>query len=273
MYKKRNGKYPNLKNPQLFTEKIQWLKLNDRSDFHTICADKYAVRKYISEEIGEKYLVPLLFSTKNVKDLHPKRLPDYPFIIKTNHDSQGNQIVMSKTKLDFPELRSRFEKKLKTRYYNVDKEWQYKNIKPRILIEKLLLDKNNNIPNDYKFLCFNGRVLLIQVDTERDQKDQLRFFYDKDWNKLDIDGEILNILTKKGHSSDSEVEEPFNLKKMIKYSEKIARNFDFVRVDWYEVDKILYFGEITFHPAGGFNGFVSAEWDKKYGNLLNLSEN
>lgn len=270
-YKRKIGYFPDLDNPKSFTEKIQWLKLNDRTNLHTICADKYLVRNFISEEIGIEYLIPLSFQTYNAKDLTLENLPDYPCIIKTNHDSQGSIFVYDKYKIDWKSTQQYFIKKLKTNYYYLEKEWQYKNIKPCIIVEKLLLDKRGNIPNDFKFYCFNGIAKLIQVDKDRGKSIYTRHFYDSQWVKQKFNGDIKDPVTREGNNSNIEIKKPICLNKMIKFSEKIAKRFDFVRVDWYEIEGKLYFGEITFHPNGGFGGFVTEAWDKKYGKLLKLN--
>lgn len=271
MYKRRMGYFPDLNNPELFTEKIQWLKLNDRTKLHTICADKYLVRNFIKEEIGYEYLIPLSFQTYNAKDLTPGNLPDYPCIIKANHDSQGAIFVYDKSKINWKSTQQYFKKKLKTNYYYLEKEWQYKNIRPCLIVEKLLLDKNGNIPYDFKFYCFNGIAKLIQIDKDRGKKIYTRHWYDRQWIQQKTNGYINNLVIRKGNNSSIQIKKPIYFNRMIEFSEKIAKRFDFVRVDWYEIEGKLYFGEITFHPGGGFDGLVTEAWDKKYGKLLNLN--
>jgi hypothetical protein len=140
----------NLEKPETLNEKIVWLKLNDRTPLHTQCADKYAVREYVSAKIGAEYLVPLLYMTKNTNEITPNNLPDFPCIIKTNHDSGVGYFVKKKNDVDWKTVRQSLKKRLKHNYYYGKKEWQYKNIKPCIIVEKLLTDKDGNIPYDYK---------------------------------------------------------------------------------------------------------------------------
>ncbi|HPP10815.1 MAG TPA: ATP-grasp fold amidoligase family protein [Defluviitoga tunisiensis] len=144
-YKKLLDRDLDLKNPKLFTEKIQWLKLNDRKDIYTKCADKYLVRNYIKEKIGEKYLIPLVFVTEDYKDINEDNLPDYPVIVKTTHDSGGNFIIQYKKNFDFKRLQRVLACKLKNNYYYLNREWEYKNIKPSIIVEKLLKDDSGNM--------------------------------------------------------------------------------------------------------------------------------
>jgi len=155
-FKKRFGRALDLDNPQTFNEKLQWLKLNDRTALHTICADKYKVRDYVKEKIGEEYLVPLVFETKNPKDIIPENLPDYPVIIKTNHASYGGVIVRDKSQHNWKTVQKTLAKSLRINYYYKSKEWQYKNIERRIVVEKLLTGDSGDIPFDYKMHYFNG---------------------------------------------------------------------------------------------------------------------
>ena len=178
------GYHLNLKNPKTFNEKLQWLKLYDRSLLHTICADKHAVREYIKKEIGDKYLIPVHRVINNIDELKVKNLPDYPCIIKTTHDSANYEIVYNKSDVCWKELKRKMKKSLKNNFYYFGKEWQYKNIKPKIIIEKLLIE-NNDLPVDYKFHCFNGKVEIIQVNTNRKQG-LIKTLYDKNWNILDF---------------------------------------------------------------------------------------
>jgi len=166
-FKRVMGYNLDLNNPKTLNEKIQWLKLNHNTTLHTQCADKYAVRNYVKNKIGENYLVPLYYSTENSNEIQPEILPEFPFIIKTNHDSSGGIIVKDKSNIDWIKVQKSLKKRLKKNYYYYSKEKQYKDISPRIIVEKLLVDKGGNIPNDYKIHCFNGEPKIIQVDSNR----------------------------------------------------------------------------------------------------------
>ncbi len=252
----------NLDNPKTLNEKIQWLKFNDRRTLHTICADKYAVREHIKERIGEKYLIPLLYKTENVNDIHASNLPDEPFVIKTNHDSGGVVLVQDKNNMDWKDVRKDLLKKLKTNYYYTGKEWQYKNIKPCIIIEELLLDENNNIPSDYKLHCFNGKLKFTQIDTGRFENHE-RHLHDIDWNLIDC-----QWFFKSGEG----VEKPKLMDKMQELAEELAKDFDYVRIDLYNIGEKIYFGEITFTPGSGWEFFSPIECDRKFGEMLNLTK-
>ena len=261
-FKNALGYELDLNNPQTLNEKIQWLKLNDRNQLQTICADKYAVREYIRNKIGEQYLIPLILKTEKITDIFPENLPDYPFIIKTNHDSSGGIIVRDKSKIDWQNVRRKLAINLKNNYYYFNKEWQYKHIKPCIIVEKLLLDGSGSIPSDYKLHCFNGKLAFVQVDIDR-QTDHRRSIYDPHWNLLDC-----QWLYQKGGS----VAKPISFNKMSSLAEEIARDFCYVRVDFYNLNGEIYFGELTFHPGSGIELFTPFDWDKKFGAQLNLSQ-
>lgn len=258
------GYFPNLKNPSTFNEKIQWLKINKRYPLQTICVDKYLVRNFISKIIGKEYLIPLLNNTFDPKDIVPEFLPDTPCIIKTNHDSGGVVLVYDKTNINWKATQKLLYEKMKKNYYYICREWPYKNIKPRIIIEELLLDKDGNTQDDYRIYCFNGKAKLIVIDENREKPNHSRYWFNTEWKRLDIrDKHTVNI--------NSNIKKPKTLNKMISLSEKISNIFTFLRVDWYEVDGKLYIGELTFYPAGGFGKFESNKWDSIIGNYLDLN--
>ncbi len=269
-FKKKMGYEIDLKNPRTLNEKINWLKLNDRTPLHTQCADKYAVRSYIKEKIGEEYLVPLLFTTRNPKDISPDLLPEVPFIIKTNHNSGGSVIVRNKEDINWPELQSKLKRSLGRNYYKTTNQWQYKDIVPCVVVEKLLPGENGNLPFDYKLHCFNGKVNMIQVDVGRNSDNHYRNWYNVNWER-----EPYRWSAKKGKNkftdpSVDEVEKPASLNRMIKLSETIAKDFIYVRVDWYDINGALYFGEITFHQDSGYRAILPIEWDRTLGDKLIL---
>ncbi|MFL0352526.1 ATP-grasp fold amidoligase family protein [Xanthomarina sp. GH4-25] len=254
------GYKPDLENPKTYNEKMQWLKLNDRTPLHTQCADKYAVRDYVREKVDEKYLIPLVFETTRLKDIKPENIPDYPVIVKANHDSSGGSIILDKEKTNWTIVRNKLYKSLHINYYTKYKEWQYKNIKPRIIVEKLLQHEDGSIPFDYKMHYFNGELVFIQVDIDR-HADHRRNLYDKDWNFMDIVWVYEN---------GNPVEKPICFEEMKTVSKALAQDFCYVRVDLYTLGDKVYFGEITFHSESGFSGFKPKEWDLKLGNMLTL---
>lgn len=271
VYKKLMGKKLNLKNPQTLNEKINWLKIYDRTPLHTKCADKYKVREFIAGKIGEEYLVPLYFHTKNVLELNPENVTITPCIIKANHDSDGGTFIFNLDDINWVELQHSFNLRLRKNYYHKTREWQYKNIEPRIIVEKLLQDSNGKVPMDYKIHCFNGIVNMIQVDIGRGTTGHCRNWYNADWKREPYRWSSLKENGKFTDPSEEDVPPPKTLKKMIELSEVLSKEFDYVRVDWYDVDGDLYFGELTFHHDGGSKPILPEEWDYELGRRLKLT--
>ena len=267
-FKKIFGVLPNLENPKTFNEKINWLKLNDRTQLHTICADKYAVRNYVKEKIGEEFLIPLVFQSYNVSDVIPSNFPEYAFIIKTNHDSSGGIIVKDKYTVSWRKINEALKKLLKKNYYYASKEWQYKNIKPCILAEKLLVSSDGDIPFDYKFHCFHGQVEIIQVDIDR-YTNHKRNLYNVTWELLPFTWSIwknnMPLWTNR-----KEIKRPKMLDEMIIAAQRLSTDFKYVRIDLYELNNTIYFGEMTFHHGGGLEIIHPREWDTILGNKLQL---
>ena len=267
-FKRVFGHAPNLRNPKTLNEKIQWLKLHDRTPLHTQCADKYAVRRYVTEKIGGEYLVPLHYSTENPADIIPQHLPDTPFIVKTTHGSSGGAMVKDKSGIDWKRLRKSLGKLLRQNYYYQSKEWPYKNIKPRIVVEELLSDENGNIPFDYKIHCFNSQPGIIQVDLDR-FIDHKRNLYDTQWKLLPFtwcdwgDGKPL-------WPNGRNVPAPSQLKQMLHIAQALSSEFLYARVDLYEVKGRVFFGEITLHHGSGTEIFSPSEWDRTLGDMLKL---
>ena len=258
-FKKRFGYELNISNPKTINEKIQWLKLFDRTPLHTKCADKYLVREYIKETIGEKYLIPLLFNTFKVKDINVENLPNYPTVIKANH-TRGAFLIKDKNNIDLKNIQKKLNSELNTNFYYRTREWQYKNILPRIIVEKMLLDENGNLPIDYKIWCMNGKVIMFQVDTGS-QGNHIITFFDKNWKVLPF---------KKAYPINENVNIPNNLEEMLQIAEKLSKDFLFVRVDLYNINNKVYFGELTFHPESGFGKFYPENSDFELGKKLNL---
>lgn len=260
-FKKHIGYALNLDNPQTLNEKINWLKLYDRKDLHTTVADKYKVRAYVEEKVGAKYLIPLLYHTKNADEIRPENLPDLNYIIKTNHDSSGGVIVRDPSSIDWDLTRNRFKHLLKENHYYSTNEWQYKNIEPRIVVEELLTYEDGSIPDDYKCHCFNGKLAFVMIDFDRHSNKRTRNLYDPEWNLIPCNW---------GRPYGKEVAKPENFEEMKVIAEKLSKDFKYVRVDFYLVKGSIYFGEITFHHASGFQKFYTHECDLKLGQQLNI---
>lgn len=261
-----------LKNPQRLNEKIQWYKLHYKNPLITQCADKYEVRKHVSQTIGEEYLIPLVFHTQNYKELNANNLPDYPVIIKANHTAGTNHIVRDKRAVNWKSIETDCRWWLHLNYYYIDKEWQYNKIKPRIVIEKLLTDSNGQVPSDYKLHYFNGKFEFLQVDLDRFNLHK-RNMYDKDWNLLPFTWSILDDQNYPVWDNGRSVERPNNLELLIELGEKLAKPFPYVRVDFYILNDKIFFGELTFHHGGGYEQFTPTKWDLYFGKKVPLIEN
>ena len=259
-FKRKLGYSLEINNPTTFNEKIQWLKLNYKKPEITMAADKYEVREYIKEKIGENYLIPLWEIFDDYKKINFVTLPN-SFALKATHGSGWNIICHNKNKLNFKQLNRTLKYWQKTSYYQFGKEWAYKNIKPRFICERLILDENNKSPMDYKFFCFNGVPRFIQIDIDRFETHK-RLFYDVKWNKQPF-GLLYDI-------PDFELDPPNNLSLMVNLAEKLASDFPFVRVDFYNLNGKIFFGELTFYPENGTGVFIPQNWDHKFGELLKL---
>ena len=268
-YWRKTRKYLNLDNPKTLNEKIQWLKLNDRDADYTIYADKYRVRTFVKDLIGEKYLIPLLCVFKDEKAISLSELPAEPFIIKTNHDSTGGLIFRNKSLVNIDKIRKDLKNKLSRNHYYLTKEYQYKDIEKCIIVEKLLIDKNNKIPNDYKFHCFHGKVAFIYVSIDREGANY-RKIYTSTWKAIDVSWCPLG----EGNSkfSGPDIEKPLNLSEMIDLAETLSQRFRYVRIDLYNVDGQIYFGEVTQHQGGGFEVITPLKYDEKWGSMLLLDD-
>lgn len=269
-YRKIYGTTPNLANPQTLNEKILWLKLNDHSDLHTQCADKYTVREYLSQKFGNEFLVPLLYHTTNPEDITMDVIPDFPCIIKASHSQGDMKIIRNKEDIDIKKFQFKMKIWLKRNLYIETQEWQYKNIKPRIIVEKLLLDKEGHIPNDYKLHFINGQLAFVYCSVGRETVNK-RNIYDANWNPLyftwvEPQKDTVNL-------RGEEIVPPKSFEKMKEIGSEIAKDFPYyVRVDFYDVDGVLYFGEITFHHGSGLDVFKPSHYDTDYGKLLALPQ-
>lgn len=264
-YKKIFGYSLNLSSPRTLNEKLQWLKLNDRKDFYTICADKYAVRDFLGEKFGTEYLVPLIYHTNDWRNITPEHISQYPCIVKANHTSGDYVILRNKDDVNWKQLRLKCKWWLKKDYYIVSQEWQYKNIERQIVVEELLQTENGRIPNDYKLHYINGELQFVYVSIDREGVNK-RNIYDANWQPLNFSWVEKGVNNVRGR----EIEPPATFDVMKRIASKVAENFKYVRVDFYDVDGRLYFGEITLHHGSGFDVFSPVEYDLKYGELLNL---
>lgn len=268
-FRKVFGREPDLENPKTLNEKIQWLKLNHREDIQTIMADKYAVRDWLVRHFGEEakeHLIPLLYVTSDWRDIKMENLPDEPFVIKSNHGSHQYQIVHDKSQLDIKLLRQKCRMWLAVDAGKWGQEWQYVNIPRKLVVEKLLRTSDGHIPNDYKLNYINGELEFVYCSIGRETTNN-RNMYDADWKPLYFQW---NNHSAHQDARGNEIEPPATFDMMRRYGDDIAKMFDYVRCDFYDVDGKLYFGEITFHHGGGFNRFVPDEFDEFFGQKLVL---
>lgn len=260
MYKAFHGKKLNLENPKAFTEKLQWLKLYDRNPKYTEMTDKYAVRGYVKDKIGEEYLIPLIGVYDSFDDIDFDSLPK-KFVMKCTHDSGSCIICDDKKNLDISKAKKKLNRFLKRDYYWKGREYNYHNIASRIVIEQYMCDELGAVPNDYKFFTFDGKVKLIQVDIGR-YDDHCRNFYTPDWEFLSIRCTHNNY---KG-----ECKKPQNLLKMLELAEILSQGIPHVRVDFYSIGEKIYFGELTFHHGSGEEKFYPKSTDNMIGDWLKL---
>lgn len=262
IYKIKMKKDLNLENPQTFNEKVQWLKLHDRKDIYTRMVDKYEAKQLVSDIIGKEYIIPTIGLYNSFDDIDFNKMPK-SFVIKCTHDSGGLIIVKDKNKLDLKSAKAKINKCLKKNYYYYGREWPYKNVRPRIIVEEYMEDKNDQELRDYKLFCFDGKFKMMFIATNRQGNGDTYFdFFDKDFNHMPF----IN-----GHPNAPILpHKPKNFDKMISLAEKISKGIPQVRVDFYDVNGKIYFGEITLSHWSGFVPFEPEEWDKKIGDWINL---
>ena len=262
MYRAYIGKVLDLEHPKTYNEKIQWIKLYDRKPEYKRNADKYAVRAYIRDVLGEEYLVPIVGVYERAEDIPWDELPE-KFVLKCTHSSHQNIICRDKSKLDKEEACKQMNGWLKTSGFTFGREWCYKDIPPMILCEHFIETADGRPPVDYKFMCFNGEPKLIQVHKNRDCEDYNLTYFTPEWKKLDI--KRVDAAT-----SDLSTPKPDKLPEMIEIARILSKGTYFSRIDLYfEGGKIL-FGEITYYPTSGFSTFADNTTDEYLGSLINL---
>ena len=249
-----------LENPKTYNEKLQWLKLYDRKPIYTDMVDKAKAKEVAASIIGEEHIIPTLGIYEKFEDIDFDALPD-SFVIKCTHDSGGLVIVKDKSKLNKAAARKKINRSLKRNYYLSVREWPYKNVKPRILIEKYMVDESGTELKDYKFFCFDGKVKLMFIATDRPYATKFDF-YDENFNHLPFTN---------GHpNATKEPKKPQGFDEMIALAEKLSAGTIQLRVDLYNINGKIYFGEFTFFHWGGMKKFEPEEWDYKIGEYIHL---
>lgn len=254
------GEYPNLENPNTFSEKIAYKELYDRRPILTQIADKIKVRDFVESRIGSKYLSEIYQIAKTPEEINWDNLPS-KFVIKTNHGSGWNIFVNDKSTLDLKKTTSQLHKWLNTNYYDRTREWCYKHIPRVVFVEKLMLDDQGEVPIDWKFFVFSGHAKYIQVNINRFVNNQCNI-YDRNLQKMNVRYHWDNFNT--------DLDFPPNIEDMFIIAEKLGEGFDFVRVDLYNVNGRIFFGEMTNYPNAGHAHFTPHEFDKHLGDFWTL---
>lgn len=250
-----------LKKPRSFNEKLQWLKLYDRNPQYVKLVDKYEVKKFISQMVGNEYVIPLLGVWDKFEDIDFKALPKQ-FVLKCTHDSGGIVICKDKDNFDVNISKNKIENSLKQNFFYWGREWPYKNVKPRIIAEEYMVDESETELKDYKVFCFHGEPRLIDVDFNRYIK-HMRNLYTVDWEYIDAEIEYPT-------NARQQIDKPKKLEEMLNLARKLSKGIPFVRIDFYVINDRVYFGEMTFYHESGIGRFNPESLNIKLGNLICL---
>ncbi len=254
-----------LEEPHNFNQKMQWLKIHDRKDIYTQCADKYMVKELVGKSIGDEYIIPTLGVWSHAKDVDFQKLPD-KFVLKTTHDSGGVIICRDKRNFDIKKARKFLSRRLKKNFFYFLREWPYKNIHPQIIAEEYISECDKLDVNDYKVFLFGGVPYCIQVDYDR-FTDHHRLFFDQYWNNL-------QFTTCYAIGNSNRVKKPECLNELLELSKKLSKilgNPPFIRTDFYIVGKRIYFGELTFYHGSGTEEFFPSEYNSILGDKIDLT--
>lgn len=264
MYWRTLKKKLDLNNPRTFNEKLQWLKLHDRNPLYTQMVDKYEVRKYIKEKIGDQYLIPLVGGPWNSFDaIDFSKLPD-KFVLKCTHDSGSVVICTDRNDFDRNTARKKLNRALKGNFYYGGREWPYKNVPPQIIAEKYMVDESGTELKDYKIFNFGGVPKIIEVDFDRFTSHK-RNLYTPEWEYMDI---AIQYPT----DTHRQIERPACLEEMLKLAGELSVGIPYLRTDFYVVNDKIYFGELTFYHESGFAKFEPKEFEYEIGNWIKLEK-
>ena len=265
-YRIRMGRKLNLDHPTTFNEKLQWLKLYDRRPEYTKMVDKYEAKKYVASVIGDEYIIPTYGVWDSFDDIDFDSLPEQ-FVLKCTHDSGGLVICRNRNEFDYENAKRKINKSLKTNFFYHSREWPYKNVKPRIIAEKYMEEEDSKELRDYKFFCFSGVVKALFIATDRFTPGvETKFdFFDCDFRHLPLTN---------GHPNADYIPfKPSKFDEMKNIAQKLSQDIPHLRVDFYEVNNKIYFGELTFSHWSGMVPFVPEKWDKIFGDWISLPEN
>lgn len=263
LYKIHTGNNLDLNNCKTLSEKIQWLKIYDSNKLKIKCSDKLLVRDYCKEKLQKDLFVPILGVWKTFDEIDFNKLPN-DYVLKTNHGSHTN-IIVKNNKINKKEAKKSFDKWLSKDWSWWGKEMAYYPIDRKIFAEKYVQDKINGELTDYKFLCFNGEPKFVQVINDRNTKKFHLNYYDMNFNFVDISR--IDVPNNKNIKDNK----PYNFELMKEYAKKLSQDFNFVRVDFYEIDNIVYLSELTFFPASGFLKYKNEKTNLMLGNMLKLN--
>ena len=267
LYEARIGKPLNLQHPVTFNEKLQWLKLNHRKQEYTALVDKCEAKIKVAEMIGDQYIIPTLGVWERFEDINFDILPNQ-FVLKCTHDCGGLVICRDKSRLNLAQAKDKINKSLQSNYYYSGREWPYKHVKPRIIAEQYMYEgadaSSNKALLDYKFFCFNGRVDSVMVCTERETGSPKFYFFDEKWN--------LKRYNKRGKEAPKNftLPKPDGMDQMFELASRLSEGIPYVRVDLYNINGAIYFGEMTFYPESGFDENILPESDEYWGDMIVL---
>lgn len=265
-FRHKKGYWMDFQHPETFCEKLQWLKLNNKRDDFTIMVDKVEVKKYVASIIGEDYIIPTFGVYNSFEEIDFNILPNQ-FILKCTHNSSGGVVCKDKDTFDIVKAKKHFDTYFKQEYYIQNREYPYKNVPHRIIAEQYMMNGSDRELKDYKFYCFNGRVEYCQLIADRSTNETIDF-YNREWKHQEFIG-----LNPKANFAKVPEKKPYNYSEMVDIADIISTkiNAPFVRIDLYNINQKIYFGEITFFPMSGLGDFRPKEWDKKLGDLIFLS--
>lgn len=262
-YHAKMGRTLNLTNPTTFTEKLQWLKLYNKNPEYIKMVDKYEVRKYITEKIGDKYLMPLLGVYDSFDEIDFNKLPNQ-FVLKCTHDSGSLVICKNKAELDRNAVKKKLNQCLNKNFYYTGREWPYKNVKPRIICEPYIVDESGTELKDYKIFCFNGTPKLIIVDFNRFTAHK-RNLYTTDW-------QFIEATINRPNQRSFVIPKPEKLDEMLHCASILSRGIPQVRIDFYSIKNQIYFGEMTFYHSSGYLKFKPESYDELMGSWIELPQ-